>query len=121
MENRMWICEGIGYDECVSKPMDMSSAKAELREKIKAFHEDMESLNGSIVDTPTEFEFFSSDGDLYQAYWTYPVPETDKEKLMLELDRAYYGLQAYTYYLEDSGLCANHLGELRKLIESLPD
>lgn len=116
MSNK-WICELLGNmeDNAVKEFDTKEQAISEMKLIEERLLEPMVSIT---AEDETSFEL-SDCNDGYQACFVYEKPQTMKEELLLELDRAYYGLTQYAFELVDSYTCGSHLSRLRELIEKM--
>ena len=114
----MYICEAIGEETFVKNFRTKENAQKEMRRLIRRFRRDYASgLECADIDEERPSEFVFGASELFQCFFVYEKPKTLKEKMLLEIERASYGLTQYTYELMDSNTCGAHLDNLRRLVQ----
>lgn len=103
----MYLVIGMGvFDEFEEEFETKEEAIKYLNECVKDFGEDCEDWN---IDNYDDESFTACEPGRYQTFFIKKSPETMKEEILLEIDKAYADLEWYAWTLEDSGSCECHL------------
>lgn len=110
----MYLVIGMGvFDEFEEEFKTKEEAIKCFNARVKNFDEDC----GRWSDINESFT--ACEPGEYQTYFITKSPKTLKEKILLEIDKAYICLEEYAWTLENPGKCEYHLYNIEKLVREI--